>query len=294
MTSSIISLPTLDNSAASNFNYCNRLYDLENRKRRLVGRPNLETGEMEPATGRGAAFGDLIHEGMRIWYRTFDPMTAMQAIIDKPYTDDDTDYRTKEKAIDLFGKYLSHYGKDEHWKVIFTETPFEVVDVEDDFKWGGKIDLVVRWNDRLWIVDHKTTSVFDRNWWLQFFPDMQTGGYVWAASKLHGEPIYGAIINMLQVSNVKKEKPLNELFQRKWYIYEPHEIDEWKRQARRVYHRIAACEEADDFPPDWHACTLRKYGACSWYDYCRKIRPENRDRFMANETVPNEWDFREA
>jgi hypothetical protein len=294
MTSSIISLPTLDNSAASSFNLCARLFDLENRKKLLVARQNLETGELEPARSQASAFGDLLHEGMRVWYRTYDPMIAMQAIIDRPYTDSEDDYRTKEKAIDLFGKYLAHYGKDPHWQVLFTETAFEIIQPEIDFKWGGKIDLVVRWNDKLWIVDHKTTSAFDKNWWLQFFPDMQTAGYAWAASLLHGEPIFGAIINMLQVNNNKKEKSPEELFQRKWFIYEPHHIEEWQQQARRVYQRIAVCEAEGEFPPNWHACTVKKYGPCSWNDYCRQVRPENRARFLANETVPNTWDFRDT
>lgn len=292
MSSSLLSLPTLDNSAASNFNRCNLLYELENKLKRLVARPNLETGEIEAATSRGAAFGDLLHEGLRIWYKTFNPMVAMQALIDKPYTDDDTDYRTKEKALRLLGQYIAYYKNDPHWEVIFTETGFEVVDPVIDFKWGGKIDLVVRWNNRLWIVDHKTTTVFDKNWWNQFFPDMQTAGYTWAASHLHGEPIFGAIINMLQVNNNKKEKPPEELFQRKWFIYEPHHIEEWQSQAVDIYSRIGQREAQQNYPPNWHACT-NKYGKCSWYDFCR-LRPENRQRFLENETIHNPWDFRET
>lgn len=292
MSSSLISLPTLDNSAASNFNRCNRLFNLENRQKLLVARHNYETGELEPARSNGAAFGDLLHEGLKVWYRTYDAMAACQALIDKPYTDDPDDYRTKEKALRLLGQYMAHYGRDPHWEVIFTETAFEVVDSNIDFKWGGKIDLVVRWNDKLWIVDHKSTTVFDKNWWYQFFPDMQTAGYAWAASHLHGEPIFGAIINMIQVNNNKKEKAPEELFQRKWFMYEPHHIEEWKKQAIDIYERIHVRAFNNEFPPNWHACT-NKYGRCSWYDFCR-LRPENRERFLENETVPNTWDFRDT
>lgn len=295
---SLLQLPTLDNSAATNFNKCERLHDLTDRKKLLPARSDFENPDkLVPIKSAGLAFGDLMHIGLAHWHANYDPNAALDAMLQHPFQDPYDDYRTKEKALRLLAQYFSKYGKDPQWEVIFTETAFEVVDPSIDFKWGGRIDLVVRWQGRLWIVDHKTTSAFDKNWWDQFFPDTQTAGYTWAASHLHGEPIYGAIVNMLQVNNNKKEKTLDELFQRRWFVYEPYHIEEFLHQSRSTYSAIAdrAASEpllADAaFRPRWSSC-VSKYGRCAWYEYCR-LRPENRPRFLANETVPNEWNFRD-
>lgn len=85
------------------------------------------------------------------------------------------------------------------------ESPLEgeVVDIEkkfalpfDGFMVSGRIDLVLRRDDGLWIVDHKTTSsgLDERGMDL----DEQVTAYLWAARRIYDEEIGGIIFNTIR------------------------------------------------------------------------------------------------
>jgi len=63
--------------------------------------------------------------------------------------------------------------------------------------WSGVIDLVIAENGRLFIVDHKTTSVEGDTYWKGFQLSQQFMGYVWAAQKIINKTIDGALANVL-------------------------------------------------------------------------------------------------
>jgi len=131
------------------FNKCPRLYQLK----------HIE-GWRSKGTSPALSFGELCHLGLAVWYETKDRDAAIQAMFDMDYPSVEGDYRTKERAILTIVEYIAHYETDEHWHIHQTETPFEVRDSQG-FRWSGKMDLLVEWNDRLWVVDHKTHRASD-------------------------------------------------------------------------------------------------------------------------------------
>jgi len=147
------------------------------------------------------------------------------------------------------------------------------------------MDLLVEWNDRLWVVDHKTTSRGGPSYWDQFGPDTQTAGYVYAASLLAGRPVHGAIINRLLVHKVKKSP--DQQFERRPIAYQQWQIDEWYDQQVRTYHEIEVAHE-EGFRPRWGQCT-NKYGRCEMYDVCR-TSPQNRQRWLEQNYIVDHWD----
>ncbi len=191
------SLKTHDNSMLSSFNRCPRLYEILYRRRRSP-------------RGKNAAlsFGSLVHTGLEVWHKTNNIEAALEAVLTAPFDEPLDDFRTRGRALLLLPEYVNHYGnKEQKWglKTIFTETAFDVEDPIDGMPYGGKIDWLVEWRGKLYIVDHKTTSRFDPTF-SKFVPDTQTAGYIWAASLLHGKQVQGVIMNMIIVHKVKNQQ----------------------------------------------------------------------------------------
>lgn len=270
-------MPTHDNTMAQASRKCLRWYYI----RHILGL--RAKGDLSPAL----AFGSLMHDALAIWYRTFDIDQALQLLMDAPYKVPESDYRTRGRAITTMYKYAEYYGEEPQWKILFTESAVDVEDPEDGFRWGGRLDLGVAWNNSPWVVDHKTTSVGTTRWWTQFKMSPQMSGYTWAGSQLHGSPLKGAIINRLTIQ--KKEKPPEVEFSRKHYLYRPWMLDEWKQQMIEEYHRIHEARQTDHFPPNWHACH-GKYGTCEAHTICTDP-PKGRDRSLNYEFEHDPWDW---
>lgn len=286
-------VPTCDNSGMDQFNRCPRLFYLSTRQ-------NLKSTRGGVAT----SYGTLMHKGLQTWYKGFDAEATLTAMFEHPYEDPIGDFRTKARALQTMTEYVLHYGEDPQWEILMTETPFTLVDPEDGFRWGGKIDLLVRWHNKIWVVDHKTTSVFGDTYFDPFFPDTQTAGYIYAASLMHGVKVHGAILNVIIGHKVKKSGDLQ--FQRRAFNYDDWMIDEFKRQSIDGYHDIGAAmdlqqkiEQAggdpyDAWRPRWRSCT-EKYGRCTFYENCR-LRPENRGRVLhrSGDFIVKPWDWMEV
>jgi 6-pyruvoyl-tetrahydropterin synthase len=69
---------------------------------------------------------------------------------------------------------------------------------------SGRMDLLIRRNDKIWVVDHKTAAAFVDEATLEF--DDQMTAYIWMVHVSTGENIAGAVYNQLK----KKipEKPM--------------------------------------------------------------------------------------
>jgi hypothetical protein len=277
--------PTHDNSALSLFSRCPRLYQLSHL-------------EKVAPLGRSAAldFGSLIHLGLEHYYKALkdgasltEAATAgIMKMKDTEFIDPLDDYRTKHRALLTFADYVAHYEDDKQWTILMTEGPFEVTD-ENGFSWGGKMDLVVKWLGRYWIVDHKTTSRGGATFYDSFFPDPATVGYAWAASRLVGQPVTGVIINRILVHKERKKPELT--FERRPFNYQPWHFSEWYAAQLDKMHDITRAHERGYFRPNWEAC-VGKYGRCAMYDLCRTA-PQNRERVIAQDYTENTWDWRE-
>ena len=77
----------------------------------------------------------------------------------------------------------------------------------------GKIDLLARWQGRLWLVEHKTLGGYRSPTQLANYvrTSLQAGIYTWLAEKL--EPIAGLMLNIVRKVSLKaaKESPSSAL-----------------------------------------------------------------------------------
>ena len=92
--------------------------------------------------------------------------------------------------------------------------------------WTGKIDLVINRAGRIWLLDHKTTSVFGPSYYAQYDLASQFNGYSWAIQTSLGIPVDGVAINVLAIRKPTKTGKNCE-FDRKYLPIRQDQITEW-------------------------------------------------------------------
>lgn len=86
----------------------------------------------------------------------------------------------------------------------------------------GHLDRLVRYQNRIWIVDRKTTKyALDENYFLRYSPDNQMSLYTLAGGLVYGEPVAGVIVDAAQVGVTFAR------FRRQPIDRTPSQLEEW-------------------------------------------------------------------
>jgi len=96
---------------------------------------------------------------------------------------------------DMMSRYLPYAKQNDGWEVVGVEYPLRYEILPGVFI-VGSLDLLVRKNGKLWVVDHKTCASFIDPEHLVF--DDQMAMYLWLVWKVTGEVPGGAIYSMLR------------------------------------------------------------------------------------------------
>jgi hypothetical protein len=271
----------------STFTHCPRLYAIQYVRNRRRNSPSISL-----------SFGGLIHTGLASYYETLQEggspvdatLKALNAVSEAAYEDPVEDYRTRARAALVLKQYGEKWLDEPSLKILMTEGPFTVSIPSSDggsFQWGGRIDLVVEYGERLWVMDHKTTSVFSRYYFDNFDLDPQMHGYRMAAEILSRREIFGVIINVLIIH--KRDAK----FERRAIPLSRFHTDAWRTRQEHLLGRIADIRKMDPkgdkaldpsvWPPNTENC-VGKYGPCSAHQVC--ILPSVRAQEV---TIHNEW-----
>jgi hypothetical protein len=116
-----------------------------------------------------------------------------------------------ELGIEILNNYADFAPTNDAFDVIATEAMFEVpigaeikmYDADNGtlgqvpIYYRGRIDGIVRLHsdNRLYLLEHKTAKQFNEQ---KLILDQQSTSYVWAAEKIHGQPIAGVYYNILR------------------------------------------------------------------------------------------------
>lgn len=119
----------------------------------------------------------------------------------------------------MYDGHLEHYGLDPQWQIIAVEFPAEVVLPEPEgfnadlsFSLKMKIDMIVKVDGRIVVVDHKSCKNLPGKLDLDF--DDQFGLYAWGMQRL-GYDVHSLIYSAARKTKLKtKEAPLEERFSR--------------------------------------------------------------------------------
>jgi hypothetical protein len=259
-------LPTLqrhepsvkDSTAVKSFKACPRKYFY----RFVLGRQKPE-GEMASVF----AWGTAVHKFLEVLYESGDVADAMTQGLKlyKAPTSKKFDFQTKERFIAMCTKLYNMY-KEENGKGLIKvegiEQPFSMR-FPDGNDVGGRYDQIVKWNERSWIRDWKTTSKQLNYWKKGIEPNDQATRYIYAASCFQygqneqGYPnkviegvIFTVIYNAKTVDNVIENVPSSRnMFQ----------LKKWVDDQLMIHRQMDMCREADVWP--------QNEDNCSWCDF---------------------------
>lgn len=201
------------------------------------------------------------------------------------------DYRTMDRAIVLMEKYrkkfpselfeLVHNENGEPMVEIKFTVPLGVMDLNCELAypagsktfvnklhiiWTGKIDALVEQDGWLWVLDHKTTSIVGKQYFLDFALNNAQQGYVWAARQLTHKPVRGSILNAL-IHRPPTPSGKSIDFQRQQFIYTEDQLDEWHENSLVVISDFINALRRGYFPRHTKWC-MGKYGVCPYHDVC--------------------------
>lgn len=150
-------------------------------------------------------FGRAMHAALEAWYKYDSAEIAQDALKNAGLSEQD-----ETKAVVLLRKYVEKYASE----------PFEIIDIEKDIAaplrnpdtrrksrtWGlsGRVDGLVRTSDGLFIFEHKTAAAIDSAYLARVTIDLQIATYAAALERQIGEPIVGAIYNIIK-------KPMHQM-----------------------------------------------------------------------------------
>jgi hypothetical protein len=254
--------------------------------------------------------GSVVHEVLALHFQNKPaPLGALDTRGYREWSDNvlpelDLDDRTKQAySFDNIFAVLDQY--------IFTHPldsfPFEIVSVErrfdlrlDGFPFVGRFDLVVRSQEGIYVIDHKTTKSLSAWTTKRLEPSAQLTAYLWAAAKLYpSERIAGAFGNFIEVAALPSSTrrcrehgvPFAEcgVLHARSELYgpitrDPFEISSWVRTASRLgaaLHELNELRHLGDGLKDLDRVTAEGpfTGACvgcEFQDFCRLgARPEH-------------------
>lgn len=270
------------------------------------------------------SFGGAVHVGIAEWYRNMDvppdvrlakAVTALHKHWPEVMPSDD--FRTQGYALQVLGRYAQEYPS-ETWKVLrgatepIVEQPFTLdtgmfVECQNGCIWkegdekgicqscgqalepifyGGIIDAGVEFGNMLYVVDHKTTTRLGDGsyYFLQYKPDNQMTGYIWALSKLTNRRVGGAIINAIGLYKSGEVK-----FKRSITSRNDFEIKEWLQRVRTRCNEIKRCERTNNWILETSRCM--DYGECDYRSIHVLNDEVSRQARIEQDYVKSEWDY---
>lgn len=278
----------LDNSAIEKLDTCKRAGGIYLCKQR-------EGAKDKPAL----AFGKIIHKLLEYRYRNNEKsvqelspfLVDIAAAEFEKYTPPEGDYRNFAMAVDVINEYQNKYNFDPFTNFEFNgqpaiEVPFAcplcTIQVDDFFNVigyekkvfirifhvviKGKIDRIFTHDSRLYIKDHKTTSMMGPSYFADFQISSQVYTYGWAAKQLTGRLPYGFMVNALGIRPPTKTGKKLEFVRNTVLLYETL-MDEWVTDTQVKIEEFIECARRQYFPKQTKWCA-GKYGLCEYHQVC--------------------------
>jgi hypothetical protein len=297
----------LDNFALSLFQSCPAMYNLR-----------IEQGWVPVRKHAALGFGGAIHIALAAWHRTYNAKAAIRAMLEKwPDGMPEEDFRTKEKAISVMLEYFQTYPQ-ENFKVVgapdsalieraFTidtglflecgacqmySTSNRVTDnvcfscgqLLEPLEYGGILDAGILFYDKVYTLEHKTTTRMGDSYFLQFKPNNQVTGYIWGLSKLTNTQVGGCMVNAIGIYKSQATK-----FERHLTTRTQAEIDEWLLNVLATANDIARCKRTGIWPMRTMACTM--FGLCDFHNVHVLANPKEREKRLEADYRCNKWDY---
>jgi len=172
-------------------------------------------------------------------------------------------FRSLEDGVEILMAYADFYGSkdfapisNDHIEVGFA------VDIGDNIIFCGKIDMIIRDQTGLVVVDHKTSWSLAEKWAWSLNPNHQFTGYAYCTSITMGEPVNKVIINGIQTSGKTRN------FSRPEVSRNIHHYQRWKDTVKYRVEQMKAAVEKNFFDPAMGVACTRFNSKCQFMDVC--------------------------
>lgn len=228
----------------------------------------IEQGLVPKGTDYALAFGIAIHKALETIYdgtykdKTDDMYKYQKVFLDMYTSEPEKGHRTRAIGLELLTHYLVRW-QNEPFEVIGIETPFVLH--MSDFALVGRIDLLIKWDELVMPLDHKTTSFFGEHFELGYKLDPQPTIYMKAVDNLYrGQSVMKAVINALRVTN----KITDESFVRKITTRNSREVDKCFADIRDTVGKIRQSAECNVWPRSAPQACFAYNRTCEYYALC--------------------------
>ena len=247
-------------------------------------------------------YGAAVHEGLAAWYRTGSLQSALDAItvyyVANPLGAHEDDWRTEAAAKAVMSSYVREYPVE---PFNFVRSPEGEPIIEQPFAfdtglkttngraiiYGGIFDGMIEQFGNTLVLEHKTTSTAPTSFYFaQFHPNNQISGYSWAASRIRGKRVQGALVNALSQNYKGKTE-----FKRIITTRTEEDEDEWLKSLQAQASAIEAHYETGHWPMHTSACTM--FGrVCDFHGLHQLGRAVDRERVLNDGSYSvSHWDF---
>lgn len=300
-----------DNTRLSAFKRCPRYYYFRHNRHLILG------GDRKAAL----VFGSSWHAAMdKVWgiaqsslVRKSDILDVAEAGLEAFLTkwqeegfpadgydflnDKDLAARNPGVAHEMLINYVSQrqsFFAGEHgtFKILEIEKPFAILirkaDPEkntNDVYYIGRMDKVVEWAGRIWVFEHKTTSMYAKAGGIRqqyldgFSPNAQVDGYAFGAFAEYGKKFKGVMIDVALVHKTVNDKfTMHPVVQRKeqldaWLFDAQHWVNsiQYEQQFLQQKHNtLKDYEYLPAFPKNTNSCV--DFGSlCAYSDLCKMV-----------------------
>lgn len=165
---------------------------------------------------------------------------------------------TRTMGITMLEGYVEEYA-DEKFDIIYVEEEVERQLPGTDWTISCKIDAVVRWRGKPWVLEHKTFTSMRPDYLTK---DHQFVAEAWCAQTLLDEPIQGVIYNGLR-KMVPGPKVKNPLFERHYIEVNDQKVKVFLKRAKDMYRTMTQGKLAIYPEPSPVRCSM-----CAFKDPC--------------------------
>lgn len=156
----------------------------------------------------------------------------------------------------------------------------------------GYIDLPVKLQDQIFVLDYKTTSVLGASFWDDKKMSAQQKGYCWAMQESTGMDVAGYVVRAIRTSKIPDStrngtpnkrtgevasisKWWSKSFPEEKFYLGTNELQEWKENAIALVEEFLWHYSRGYFPKKTQWCSGR-FGRCQYFEVCSVFPPEDR------------------
>ena len=175
------------------------------------------------------------------------------------------------------------------WELVESEAPF-IVPLDDKstkYWYGGRMDKIIASDEGLWLVEHKTSSLYSKTAGFQsafvdsFSPNSQIEGYMFALHWLQSQgeikdprPIVGVYVDAALVHKTQF------YFKRIPIYYDERLVQQWHHEVTKYVAEFDKAMETNHWLRNTDSCQ-GKYGKCAYVDLCR-MYPDHEELLNEN------------